>query len=51
MPSHSFNKYGIEMEREFNNVAEPECGRRGGAGRGNGSSSSVHVVARLVLEV
>jgi len=53
VPSYSFNKYGMEMERESDNVVEPggwESGG-GGAGRGNSSSSSVHVVARLALEV
>jgi hypothetical protein len=49
--SDTFNKYGMEMEREFDNVVEPGGGGRGGAGRGNGISSSLHVVARLVLEV
>ena len=40
MPSHSFKKYGMEMEREFDNVAEPGGGWGGeaGAGRGNGST-------------
>jgi hypothetical protein len=53
VPSHSFNKYGMEIEREFDNVVEPggwEVGW-GGAGRGNGSSSSEHAVALLALEV
>jgi len=39
MPFHSFNKYEMELEREFDNVVEPGGGGGGGgAGSGGGGA-------------